>query len=455
MQNNNQQEVQSVEKPKNPIEMFKEIPLARKAAVIGFGIVMIGVMVFILFFAGNDGSEKKPKDEKKSDGQMIVDRPTTSKQDVSTKNVYVKQAESEANLIDNATVKTIDLKPPTPPVLEKPSIETAEVIPNIPRPQPKLDKSEQYSLPNLPNARPSNENENTGPKISSTSVMAFGGGTSDKTDPKDKKQNNSEFLGFDGGAIENLTLKPSTATNVVATKVNSDLRYTLLQGKVIDAVLETSINTQMSAGVIRAVISRDVYGEQGDLILIPKGSRLVGSYSVSSSSGSGSSQSGQVATRVYAVWKRIITPSGIDVNLPDTPSTDTLGRSGIPGYLDTNLTNNLMNAFFLSVLGPYIAIKASGIGNQQTTTTTNNSSNNSGGNNSAGANTTTTGSVESQILSQGMQQFQTVAQEQFNTVYPPGVTTTFVDQGTRIDIIVQQDVIFPKQSIALNTTNLP
>ncbi len=448
MQDNKSNESQELQKPQNAIEMFKAMPTGRKAGVIGVGMGMICVMIFILFFTGNNSLIDKQKDNKKLDSQAISEKIPT-KQDMSTKNVYAQKAESEANLIGEASIKIIDLKPPTPPIFEKPVAETLPVLAESPTLKPLLVDNTKHSLPSLPAYQKDKHDVNNSPKISSTSVMTFGGGKDDKA-ANDKQSNHGDFLGFDGGAIDNLTLKPSGASNIIATKVNSDLRYTIIQGKVIDAVLETAINTQMSAGIVRAIVSRDVYGEQSDLVLIPKGSRIVGSYSVNSSSSGSSQQNGQVSTRVYAVWKRIITPSGIDINLPDTPSTDPLGRSGIPGYLDTNLSNNLMNAFFLSVLGPYLAIKASGVGKQSTTTTTNNNSNNGGG-----AASTTTGSVEAQVLTQGMQQFQTVGKEQFNTIYPPGVTTTFVDQGTRIDIMVQQDVIFPKQSIALNTVNLP
>jgi type IV secretion system protein VirB10 len=296
--------------------------------------------------------------------------------------------------------------------------------------------------------------DQTSQQKQSTSIMAFGGGgdgsqTSDKT-KSDTQTKNSSFLGFDGGMIDNTEIQPTASQPIIATKINNDLKYTLLQGKIVDAVLETAINTQMSAGIIRAIISRDIYGEQGALVLIPKGSRVVGGYTVTSSTSSGTTQTGQVVTRVYAVWKRIITPSGVDISLPDMPAADPLGRSGIPGYVDTNLSNNLVNAFLVSVLGPYLTTVASGASNQSTTSTTNNSTNTS-----VGTQTTTTGTVGAQVLQDGLQQFQTVAQDQINAVYPPGITTTFVDQGTKIDIIIQQDIAFPKQSIQLNNNNLP
>ncbi len=444
-QDNNQENEKEVHQGvESFVVRFKNMPTTQKLAMVAFSIIMLCVMIFIVFFSNNSNS---PTKEKIKVPQVQVDTESSIVGQIA-QNIYSQKESNENVVMDKVKTRVTELKPPAPPKLEvieepKPTIQPLPIQPQQVT-QPKLP---------LPASSAGNKVQNDqAAKKASSSIMAFGGGSvDDKKNGNDKQAKNSEFLGFDGGMIDNLTLQPSSAQSVVATKVNNDLKYTLLQGKVIDAVLETAINTQMSSGIIRAVISRDVYGEHGDLVLIPKGSRVVGSYSASSSSSgsSGGSQTGQVSTRVYAVWKRIITPSGVDINLPDTPSSDPLGRSGIPGYLDTNLSNNLMNAFLLSVLGPYIAIEASGIGKQSTTTTnTNNAGNN-------GAQITTSGSVGAQVLTQGLQDFQSVAQAQIDAIYPPGVTTTFVDQGARIDIMVQQDIVFPKQSIQLNSSNLP
>lgn len=443
--NSNKNEVEVEQQSTSFIEKFKQLPKMKQIAMIGFLIAMICVMIFIVFFTGQSSSPQQVK-QKISDIKAPIDTPAVPFNQT-TQNIYSQQTKEE-NLVVDSTKKTVsELKPPQPPAppsLEKIETPKAPVVQQLPVAPQKITQP-QLPLPRNNNADPAQ------PQKQSSSIMAFGGGDNkangDKKD--DKKDDKSEFLGFDGGMIDNATLKPTAAQSVVATKINNDLKYMLVQGKVIDAVLETAINTQMSAGVIRAVISRDVYGEQGDLILVPKGSRLVGKYSASSSSGGGSSSgsSDNVITRVYASWNRIITPSGVDISLPDTPATDTLGRNGIPGYLDTNLSNNLINAFLISVLGPYIAAEASGVSKQTTST---NSYNGAGG-----TGTTTNSTVGAQVLTQGLQDFQSVAKDQINKVYPPGVVTNFIDQGTRIDIVVQQDIVFPKNSIQLNTHNLP
>ena len=66
----------------------------------------------------------------------------------------------------------------------------------------------------------------------------------------------------------------TSASGVKVTMVG-DMSIIITQGKILDAVLETPINTS-NVGPIRALISKDVYSERGTNVLIPKGSRIVG-----------------------------------------------------------------------------------------------------------------------------------------------------------------------------------
>jgi type IV secretion system protein VirB10 len=42
-----------------------------------------------------------------------------------------------------------------------------------------------------------------------------------------------------------------------------------------------------------------------------------------------------IGNRLAVIWDRIITPTGIDVNM-SSPGIDDLGSSGNPGYLDSH-----------------------------------------------------------------------------------------------------------------------
>ena len=110
---------------------------------------------------------------------------------------------------------------------------------------------------------------------------------------------------------------------------NPDL--TLLQGKVIKAVLETEINSDLP-GMIRAVVSENVFADRGNQILIPKGSRLVGAYSSEIALGQ---------RRVMVKWTRMIHAStNMDVNF-SSPGADSLGRSGMGGEVNNKFFQGL------------------------------------------------------------------------------------------------------------------
>ncbi len=108
---------------------------------------------------------------------------------------------------------------------------------------------------------------------------------------------------------------------VVTTTVEAQTiphpEYTIASGEFLHAILETAINSDLP-GMIRAVVSQPVYSYQGERIIIPAGSRLIGQYTSSVTHGQ---------NRIMVIWNRVVLPSGIAVQL-NSPSTDALGRAG-------------------------------------------------------------------------------------------------------------------------------
>ena len=129
-----------------------------------------------------------------------------------------------------------------------------------------------------------------------------------------------------------------TENTVVPTK-NPDLSRVILQGKVINAVLESSINTDLEAQV-RAIVSRDIYAEYGKNILIPKGSRLVGTFKSTGAKG---------IARLGITWNRILRVDGLSINITAS-AADQLGRGGIEGDLDNKYTQIIGNSFLSSLM---------------------------------------------------------------------------------------------------------
>jgi type IV secretion system protein VirB10 len=134
-------------------------------------------------------------------------------------------------------------------------------------------------------------------------------------------------------------LAKSESKTMVATAIR-DLDYKILQGKIIKGVLETAIVSDLP-GMIRGHVTEDVYGEQGDVILIPNGSRLIGQYR------SGRLKAGD--SRVFVVWQRIIEPNGITIDINSSGSDD-LGRAGLSGKVNNHFLQRFGSATLMSII---------------------------------------------------------------------------------------------------------
>jgi type IV secretion system protein VirB10 len=217
----------------------------------------------------------------------------------------------------------------------------------------------------------------------------------------------------------------SSAGITEATKVGN-LNIMIVQGKIIQAVLESAINTDLP-GQIRAIVSHDTYAEAGRDILIPKGSRIIGSYNSAVKRGQ---------ERVFIIWTRVIRPDGIDIAI-NSPGVDALGRAGMGGpedgvYVDNKYFEAYEAAFLTSLLDIGVAAAGQGLfGNQDTSTTT-------GVN---GTTTNTTGSAGSEAVTQAVQSIGNVSSNIVSSELNLSPTIT-VDQGSKINIFVNKDLVF-------------
>uniref|UniRef100_UPI003B3B7A68 TrbI/VirB10 family protein n=1 Tax=Sphingomonas sp. TaxID=28214 RepID=UPI003B3B7A68 len=104
-------------------------------------------------------------------------------------------------------------------------------------------------------------------------------------------------------------------------------------------VLETAIDTDLP-GYVRAVISRDIRAFDGQTVLIPRSSRLIGQYK-------SGLQAGQ--RRAYVIWTRLIRPDGASIAL-GSPAVDFSGRSGLTGDVDSHFLSRFGSAILLSAV---------------------------------------------------------------------------------------------------------
>ena len=213
-----------------------------------------------------------------------------------------------------------------------------------------------------------------------------------------------------------------TTTAISATRI-SDLAHTIAQGKLLTAVLETAINTELP-GSVRAVVSRDVYAEAGNEVLIPKGSRLFGSYSSKVSRGQG---------RVEIGWTRLIRPDGVDMAITFNAS-DQFGRAGLVGDVDNKYSSFVANSIMTSMLtiGGVAAAQRILTGDSSTTTTINPTQ----------GTTTATGSATNHALLDVTNTIiDTLGQLITNTINLNPIIR--VPQGTKITVIVNSDITVP------------
>lgn len=133
-----------------------------------------------------------------------------------------------------------------------------------------------------------------------------------------------------------------------ATRMKSP-GFTVSQGTLIPAVLETAINSDLP-GYARAVVSSDVKSFDGSRVLVPRSSRLIGQYKSGVSAGQ---------SRAYILWTRLIRPDGVSVALA-SPAVDESGQTGLGGSVNSHFMKRFGSALLLSVVGSASAVGSGG-----------------------------------------------------------------------------------------------
>ena len=222
--------------------------------------------------------------------------------------------------------------------------------------------------------------------------------------------NGDEISKLEGSAIDVSSTFVKNRENVVG------------QGKIITGVLETAIDTEV-AGSVRAIVSRDVYGEVGDRILISKGSRLYGAYSTDTQRG---------RSRININWTRLLRPDGVSVAI-NSIASDQFGRAGIKGTVDNKFGATVTNTVLSSILAIAGVAATDALTDTDNATTTTDPANGT---------TTITQDAINQAVSDIAQNITGTARNAvagyFDTT--PRIT---VPQGTRITILVNADIKIP------------
>lgn len=128
----------------------------------------------------------------------------------------------------------------------------------------------------------------------------------------------------------------------------------LVRGTFIRCVLETRIITDVP-GFTSCIVTEPVYSINGRSLLLPKGSKVYGSYDTDAT-----------GPRIAVIWDRITTPNGIDVDM-SSPGVDNLGSAGHPGDYNAHWASRMSAALMISLVADAFKYAAAEHGPQSST----------------------------------------------------------------------------------------
>ena len=169
-----------------------------------------------------------------------------------------------------------------------------------------------------------------------------GGDTGWETGPSTSTTGETAASGGDA-----FRLAGATAAEMREAEIIANPGFTIMQGTLIEATLETAIDTDLP-GNVAALVSHDVWSFDMSRVLIPRGSRLFGRYESDPALGQ---------RRVLIAWDRLVTTDGQSVSLAAFGS-DQIGRSGLPGTVRRHFLQRFGSAALISVIGAVPAIAA-------------------------------------------------------------------------------------------------
>jgi type IV secretion system protein VirB10 len=131
----------------------------------------------------------------------------------------------------------------------------------------------------------------------------------------------------------------STRTPPSSAETLGNRNFILAKGSFIDCALQTRLDSTVP-GMTACVITRNIYSDNGKVLLLERGSTVTGEYQ---------SNMKQGMARIFVLWNRIKTPNGIVIEL-DSPGTDQLGGSGLPGHVDNHFWDRFGGALLLTLI---------------------------------------------------------------------------------------------------------
>ena len=117
--------------------------------------------------------------------------------------------------------------------------------------------------------------------------------------------------------------------------------YTVMAGSIIPAVLISGIDSDLPGPILAQVSQNVLDSASGKYVLVPQGSRLIGSSQNAASYGQ---------ERVSIAWQRLIFPNTSSMDLPQMPGADQSGFAGLSDQVDHHYLATFGTAALMSLI---------------------------------------------------------------------------------------------------------
>ena len=194
-----------------------------------------------------------------------------------------------------------------------------------------------------------------------SSLIAYGG-------ERDGGGTGARYSGNSGAAVAgrppsppatNLdTLRQASAIGQAQARRLPDRNFLITAGSFIPCVLQSAMDSSQP-GYVSCVVPRNIYSDNGRVVLMEKGTKIVGEYQ-------GGLDRGQY--RLFVLWTRAVTPRGIAIDVA-SPATDALGRGGMDGRVNNFFWQRFGTALLFSLVEDAATVGAEAVGNSAANTT--------------------------------------------------------------------------------------
>jgi len=154
------------------------------------------------------------------------------------------------------------------------------------------------------------------------------------------------------------TLRQASAIRQAQARPLPDRNFLITAGSFIPCVLQSAMDSSQP-GYVSCIVPRNIYSDNGRVVLMEKGTKILGEYQ-------GGLNRGQY--RLFVLWTRAVTPRGIAIDVA-SPATDALGCGGVDGRVNNFFWQRFGTALLFSLVEDAATVGAEAVGNSASNTT--------------------------------------------------------------------------------------